>query len=330
MPGAEQEIEAEVERMRKPSPGIASCGWCKNEGHNNLNCPQRKHDQSKTLNDQSKKKGRKDEQYPPDPEPYMPIKPRKTARDIGYGGGRKSTLLPVGAARAHLQYQRAPATVWWGKSGSTRVLAMRRACTLALLATVVSAAVPAELHHNRMGHFNSVQLQQDIKFGVVKGVKLTGMRELVKNHGKCDSCVRAKHKRQSFPRLDPNSVQQQAKRAFQYGQVGALVHLDWIHSPVTDEQGNVGAHIFKDEYSGSSFVYPCSERKSIYRVLRQLNSRLVSLGYHQGIVNIRCDQASEYTSQEFKETCKELDIPGIQYSAVYTPEQVSCLVTNHY
>ena len=211
-----------------------------------------------------------------------------------------------------------------------KVLAMRRACTLALLATVVSAAVPAELHHNRMGHFNSVQLQQDIKLGVVKGVKLTGMRELVKNHGKCDSCVRAKHKRQSFPRLDPNSAQQQAKRAFQYGQVGALVHLDWIHSPVTDEQGNVGAHIFKDEYSGSSFVYPCSERKSIYRILRQLNSRLVSLGYHQGIVNIRCDQASEYTSQEFKETCKELDIPGIQYSAVYTPEQVSCLVTNHY
>ena len=212
-----------------------------------------------------------------------------------------------------------------------RVLAMRRACTLALLAVVVSSTVPAELHHNRMGHFNSAQLQQDIKLGVVKGVKLTGMRELVKNHhGKCDSCIRAKHKRKSFPRQDPNSAQEQAKRAFAYGQVGALVHLGWIESPVPDDNGNVGAHVFKDEYSGSSFVYPCINRKSIYEVLPQLNRRLVSLGYHQGIVNLRCDQAAEYTSQQFKETCEELNIAGIQYSAVYTPEQVSCLVTNHY
>ena len=103
MPGDEQEIEVEVEGMRKASPGIATCGLCKTEGHNDLNCPQHRHDQIKTLNNQSKKKGREDEQYPPDPEPNMPIKPRKTARDIGYGGGRKSTLLPVGAARAHLQ-----------------------------------------------------------------------------------------------------------------------------------------------------------------------------------------------------------------------------------
>ena len=121
-----------------------------------------------------------------------------------------------------------------------------------------------------------------------------------------------------------------AELAFMYGQVGALVHLDWIDSPVTDDNGNVGAHIFKDEYSGSSFVYPCTNRKSIYEVLPQMNRRLVSLGYHQGIVNLRCDQAPEYTSQQFRDTCKELNIAGVQHSAVYTPEQVSCLVTNHY
>ena len=49
-----------------------------------------------------------------------------------------------------------------------------------------------------------------------------------------------------------------------YNQLGDLVHMDGITSPVEDESGNVGAIVFKDEATKAAFVYPYKSRIEVY------------------------------------------------------------------
>ena len=248
---------------------------------------------------------------------------RPNAKAVSTANGKSGPQLAAEAARRKIARTRS------GRRSAVSVTAGRTAIALAVLALVAFAVVPVELHHKRMGHFNTPALINDLKSGAVTGINLSGVRKNKANGHVCPDCLMGKMKRASFKRHDestgskakPKTAKRKTDTTLLYTRVGDLVHMDGITSPVPDEDDNVGALVFKDEATKASWVYPYKRRVEVYDHLPALASYIRNV-LHGKLRIIRTDNAPEFVSVEFKEMCRKLDIE-VQYSSAYTPEQNS-------
>ena len=74
---------------------------------------------------------------------------------------------------------------------------------------------------------------------------------------------------------------------------------------------------FVCDYSGYLTVYPIKDRSQVVEVLKDFLIIANQLGT---VCKIRCDNAKEYVSNEFKQVCRDNSIQ-LQTSAPYSPSQ---------
>ena len=161
---------------------------------------------------------------------------------------------------------------------------------------------PLEIWHAILGHPHHKAVVLTEK--VVRGMSITGKKKAQK----CTVCIRGKHaiRLNKLPDL-------RATRAF-----------EWIHSDVAGpyNQPNTTGDMkylvtFVCDYSGYLTVYPIKNRSQVVEVLKDFLIIANQLGT---VCKIRCDNAKEYVSDEFKQVCRD-NYVQLQTSAPYTPSQ---------
>ena len=240
-----------------------------------------------------------------------------------------------------------------GQPGSIRTEGPTSEISLHGVACLAFRLVQVQLHHERMMHHNITALVEDVKSGAVTGVNLGGLRKWqeavakVKAGGPaevCGTCAEAKARPNAYRRHDENHAR--VPRAENrnpigrehdgtksaptkptavedpiYNQLGDLVHMDGITSPVEDESGNVGAIVFKDEATKSAFVYPYKLRIEVYEIIPKFAKHLRNT-FGSKLKIIRTDQAPEFTGDEWVKMSDHEDFET-QYSGAYEPAQNS-------
>jgi len=96
--------------------------------------------------------------------------------------------------------------------------------------------------HERLGHINNDFIKKTAEKRAV-----FGLDNITMDNSKCEICIRAKSKRQSYP-----SVDRRDDRAYLPGE---CLHADLVHSTVTSTRGNKYFLVVKDEASSIRQVY---------------------------------------------------------------------------
>ena len=161
---------------------------------------------------------------------------------------------------------------------------------------------PLEIWHSILGHPHHKAVILTEK--VVKGMSITGKKKAQQ----CTVCIRGK----------------QAVRLNKLPDLRATKPFEWIHSDVAgpynepNTTGNMKYLVtFVCDYSGYITVYPIKNRTQVVEVFKDFLIIANQLGT---VCKIRCDNAKEYVSNEFKQVCRDNSIQ-LQTSAPHTPSQ---------
>jgi hypothetical protein len=162
---------------------------------------------------------------------------------------------------------------------------------------------PSELWHRIFSHLHYKALPSVRKM-------VTGLPEIQeKPDDVCKGCAQGKNVKHSFPNNDSR-----AKRV-----------LDIVHSDVcgpmstTSLRGYVYYVSFIDDYSRKTWIYLLKEKNEVFGKFKEFKALVENLTERK-IKTLRSDNGGEFTSEEFKEYCKEVGIKR-ELSTPYNPQQ---------
>lgn len=161
-----------------------------------------------------------------------------------------------------------------------------------------------KLWHKRFGHIGFSNLKRVVELDLVEGIdKLE-----IKKTQFCESCTNGKMMRNNF------GTREKSRRLLE------IIHSD-VCGPInpTSHDGNNYFVTFIDGFSNFVYVYPIKTKGEVLDCFREY-SKLVQAKFNLNISTLRCDNGGEYTSNNFKDYCKENGIV-IDYTVPYTPQQ---------
>jgi hypothetical protein len=150
---------------------------------------------------------------------------------------------------------------------------------------------PSELWNKKFAHLHYKALPSVSKM-------VTGLLEIqAKPDGVCKGCAQGKNVKHSFPSSDSR-----AKRVLD------IVHLD-VCGPMstTSLRGYVYYVSFIDDYSRKTWIYLLKAKNKVFGKFQEFKTLVENL-IEQNIKTFRSNNGGEFTSEEFKEYCKEAKI----------------------
>lgn len=165
----------------------------------------------------------------------------------------------------------------------------------------------AEIWHRRLGHISVSGLQTLAKENYIK-LKQNEMDDLKKKI--YEECVKGKLTRSPHTQ----KLSQRSTRPLQ------LVHTD-ICGPIqpTTHDGKKYFLTFIDDFTHFTVTYLLKQKSETLEKFKEYEAWITN-HFERNISIIRCDNGTEYTSNDFKNLCKEKGI-RIQNTIRYTPEQ---------
>lgn len=160
------------------------------------------------------------------------------------------------------------------------------------------------LWHKRLGHLNINDIRRLIPL-------VDGIGPLIDDSEKvCEPCTLGKQIRKPF--FSQNGVR--SSRALE------LIHSD-VCGPITPPTWNGKRYIvtFTDDYTHFTTVYLMEKKSEVIQHFFTF-SQMVSSQFEKKISRLRCDNGGEYSSNEFKQMCRDSGIQ-IEYTVAYSPEQ---------
>ena len=124
----------------------------------------------------------------------------------------------------------------------------------------------------------------------------------------CEHCVTSKQHRLKF-----NKSSSRSKSTLE------LIHSDVWKAPVKSKGGAEYFVSFIDDYSRRCWVYPIRKKADVFLTFKVFKAQ-IELEAEKKIKCLRIDNGGEYTSDEFKNFCKEEGIKR-QFTVPYTPQQ---------
>jgi hypothetical protein len=162
---------------------------------------------------------------------------------------------------------------------------------------------PCELWHRRLAHINYKALPYVSKV-------VTRLPEFKVDHeGMCNGCAQGKNIKNPFPKRDNK----------------AEGILELIHSNVcgpmssTSISGYVYYVSFIDDYSRKTWVYFSKSKDEVFDKFKEFKSLIKNLSKRK-IKILRSDNGGEYTSKEFVNFCKDVEIKR-ELTTPYNPQQ---------
>jgi transposase InsO family protein len=163
---------------------------------------------------------------------------------------------------------------------------------------------PSELWHRRFAHLHYKSLP-------VVSKMVTGLPKIqAELDGVCKTCAQGKNVKHSFPN---------------YSDSRAKGVLDIVHSDVCGPMstaslsGYVYYVSFIDDYSRKTWIYLLKAKNEAFGKFKEFKALVENLAERK-IKTLRSDNGGEFTSEEFKEYCKEVGIKR-ELSTPYNPQQ---------
>jgi len=163
----------------------------------------------------------------------------------------------------------------------------------------------ANLWHSRYGHLGAQNLKKLQTKEMVKGLEGIDLT----HHSQCEVC--AEGKQSQLPTV-PDELK--TKRKLE------LVHSD-ICGPITPTTIMGGRYFvtFMDDYSRKVWVYILKNRSQVLSIFKNFSEMVENQGQEK-IQKFLCDNAAEYTSDEFQAFCSSKGIE-LTHSSPYAPYQ---------
>jgi hypothetical protein len=161
---------------------------------------------------------------------------------------------------------------------------------------------PSELWHRRFAHLHYKSLP-------VVSKMVTGLLEIqAELDGVCNRCAQGKNMKHSFPNSD-NRVKG----------VLDIMHSD-VCGPMSTASlsGYVYYVSFIDDYSCKNWIYLLKEKNEVFGKFKKLKALVENL-IERKLKTLRSYNGGEFTSEEFKEYCKEVGIKR-ELSTPYNPQ----------
>lgn len=184
-------------------------------------------------------------------------------------------------------------------------LVMRNAKQSLSYAKYVTISDETWLWHLRYGHLPFTSLKD-----LQKGSMVLGLPEIGVRHNPCESCILAKHRRDSFP----NAATFRAHSPLE------LVHTDLCGPMQTQSIGGSFYFLtFIDDFSRMTWVYFIKNKSETFEKFKQFKAISEKQSGKQ-IKTLRSDGGGEYNSKEFSAYCRNHGIKR-QFTTRYTPQQ---------
>lgn len=168
--------------------------------------------------------------------------------------------------------------------------------------------VSKQLWHFRLAHLNAVDMRKLVN-------KIANELERVNVDcylDFCESCVLAKHTHAQFPR----NTETRSSRVLEF------IHSDVCGPMKTKAYDGLSYFvIFTDDYSRASIVYCIKAKSKVLDKFKQFITMAEAL-HGKGVAKFRTDNGGEYTSNEFKDFCKQKGIQML-FTVAYNPEMNS-------
>lgn len=165
------------------------------------------------------------------------------------------------------------------------------------------------LWHCRMGHLNVFDMKRMISGRMIKGLEQVNVDT---DSMFCESCVFSKQKRTSFPK----------NKNARSSRILELIHSDVCGPmPTTAYDGSRYFLTFTDDFSRASMVYFIKKKSEVLEKFKEYFAMAEAM-HNMKIAKLKVDNGGEYTSNEFKQFCKEKGVQ-ISYTVAYTPEMNS-------
>lgn len=169
----------------------------------------------------------------------------------------------------------------------------------------VDVANKEELWHHRYGHLSYKGILTLRNKEMVTGLPDIGQVQIT-----CETCVKGKHHRTSFP------------KGSKWRATGKLelIHSD-LCGPITPPSNSQKRYLisFIDDFSRKTWIYFVTEKSEAFHMFKEFKA-FVEKQSGSFIKCLRIDRGGEYNSIEFNELCKEHGIKR-QLTSAYTPQQ---------
>jgi transposase InsO family protein len=168
-----------------------------------------------------------------------------------------------------------------------------------------------ELWHKRLAHINYKALPYICK-------AVTGLLELKGDHkGVCNGCAQRKNIKNSFSKRDSKTEG-----------VLELIHSDVCGPmPSSSFSGYVYYVSFIDDYSRKTRIYFLKTKDEVFNKFKEFKALIENLSERK-IKILRSDNGGEYTSKEFVNFCKDVEIKR-ELTTPYNPQQNGVVEQNH-
>ena len=128
-----------------------------------------------------------------------------------------------------------------------------------------------------------------------------------KHDGVCKGCAKGKNTKKTFP-----SSKSKAKGILE------IIHSD-VYGPINSLSGYAYYVSFIDDFSRKTWIYFMKNKDEVFSKFKEFKA-LIKNHTEKKIKTIRSDNGGEFTSNEFKELCKEAGIKR-EFSTPYNPQQ---------
>lgn len=165
------------------------------------------------------------------------------------------------------------------------------------------------LWHKRLGHINKTSLTKMVQKNMVSGLPLTAADISEDFQNNCEGCIAGKQTKLPFK----SNMKGTTSKSLE------IVHSD-ICGPISPKTYNNKRYLltFIDDYTHFTIIYLLAQKDEFFNCFQDYESKVTTL-HNLKIINIRCDNAGEYKSNDFQNFVKIKGI-NVQYTVPYTPE----------